>query len=347
MRVPCSLMVEIADDVGWHGLLLFFCCCEVRLPEGGAQTEVDGMATHAERGLCRGCRSRRTTATQPILHHLPVFVSCVLVSVSLLFFTHDNKIGPHVPQRIRCCWSNRRITCTYLYFDKTTCRARAEPFFSGLLRNRDRAPSLRVRIRARNNFSSCQANKPPHHNHSYSPHHHNNNTSITAHAIMPHAKHFKLGLTSCWGCGTNHAAGDGDFLGEEKVAETKKTHESYDFNQHPEHAMWRLATAAAAASKHHPTPGDVLVPWSHHAASESGGTSEVCTLEPAPGAGRATLFLRTTLTAGTLANRLNRDFFKYSKMDVNVSEPASWGGCLCACVLVKHTAAWCRPLLRI
>lgn len=98
--------------------------------------------------------------------------------------------------------------------------------------------------------------------------------------------------------------------------------ETYDFNQHAEHAVWALATAAAASSKHHPRPEDVLVPWTHAASESSSSSSDVCTLEPTPGAGRATLFLRTTLAAVTLANRLNRDFFKYSRLKVKVSPRA-------------------------
>lgn len=130
---------------------------------------------------------------------------------------------------------------------------------------------------------------------------------------MPRSKRFKLGLASCWGCGTDHA---GDIVGEEK-GEEGGMESTYDFSKHPEHAVRVLATAAAAVSKHHPTPGDVLVPWTHVASESS--TSELCTLEPTPGAGRATLFLRTTLAAEALANRLNRDFFKYSDLKVKVS----------------------------
>lgn len=150
---------------------------------------------------------------------------------------------------------------------------------------------------------------------------------------MPLAKHFKLGLTSCWGSRANHS---GDNMEEEK--KEAKT-QPYDFSQHAEHTVWGLAAAAAAATKHHPTPEDVLVPWSHAAAASR--AAEVCTFAPAPGAGRATLFLRTTLTAGTLASRLNRDFFRDLKLSVKKVSPTSTSIRRVVCVCTSRDVFAC------
>ena len=135
---------------------------------------------------------------------------------------------------------------------------------------------------------------------------------------MPLAKRFKLGLGSCWG---NTAAPSAVNPEEEKKEEKKEEEEAkpYDFSKHPEHAVWRLAAAAAATSRHHPTQEDALVPWSHAAAAE-GATSHLCTLAPvAAGTGLATLFLRTTLSPVSLAKRLHTDFFDDSNVSVKVS----------------------------
>lgn len=134
------------------------------------------------------------------------------------------------------------------------------------------------------------------------------------HINMILAKRFKLGLGSCWG---NTAAPSTPAEAVEEVQEEEEV-KPYDFSKHPEHNVWRFAVAASAASKHQPAPEGALVPWSHAAAAE-GATSDVCTLAPAPGAGLATLFLRTTLSPTALAKRLHTDFFEDSKLSVKVS----------------------------
>lgn len=122
-------------------------------------------------------------------------------------------------------------------------------------------------------------------------------------AKMPLAKRFKLGLSSCFGGGISPPTDKGE--------ENETASKPYDFTQHREHATWSLAVAAAAATKNRPTPEDALVPWSHTiSAASDDGASEVCTFAPLCGAGRATLFLRSTLTASALATKLNKDFFE-------------------------------------
>eukprot|EP00752_Nemacystus_decipiens_P003276 g3032.t1 len=128
---------------------------------------------------------------------------------------------------------------------------------------------------------------------------------------MPLAKRFKLGLSSCWG----HTATPTSAVNTEEEKKEKKEVKPYDFSRHPEHAVWRRAEAAAARTRHHPSPEDYLVPWSHAAAAK-GATSNVCTLAPVPGAGLATLFLRTTLSPTALANRLHAEFFDDSSLSV-------------------------------
>lgn len=136
--------------------------------------------------------------------------------------------------------------------------------------------------------------------------------------IMPLAKRFKLSLGSCWGGG---ATPYGDSKDGEKQSEGKEEEEPkpkpYDFTQHPEHADWSRAVAAAAAIKHLPSPEDDMIPWSH-VGSVPGGAG-VCTLNPVSGAGRATLFLRTTFTASVLAERLKKDFAEFSNLTIKVS----------------------------
>ncbi len=126
---------------------------------------------------------------------------------------------------------------------------------------------------------------------------------------MPLSKRFKLG--SCFGGGATQDTA------AEPQKEKKEDVKPYDFSKHSEHTVWRLAVAAAEGTKHCPTYEDALIPWSHPSAAE-GATSEVCSLAPVGGPGLATLFLRTTLSASSLATRLNIDFFE-EKMDVKVS----------------------------
>ena len=130
---------------------------------------------------------------------------------------------------------------------------------------------------------------------------------------MPLAKRFKLG--SCFGGGAVP-----DTPAEPKKEEKEEEEEvakPYDFSKHTEHTVWRLAVAAAEGTKHCPTYEDALIPWSHPTAEE-GSTSEVCTLAPVGGPGLATLFLRTTLSASGLAQKINVDFFE-DKLTVKVS----------------------------
>ncbi|CAM9185977.1 unnamed protein product [Scytosiphon promiscuus] len=137
---------------------------------------------------------------------------------------------------------------------------------------------------------------------------------------MPLAKRFKLGLASCWGGG---ATSYGDSKDGKKEPERKQEEEPkpkpYDFTQHPEHADWSRAVAASAAIKHLPSPEDAMIPWSHVGSVPDG--AEVCTLNPVSGAGRATLFLRTTFTATVLAKRLKKDFAEFSNLTIkNIGE---------------------------
>lgn len=133
---------------------------------------------------------------------------------------------------------------------------------------------------------------------------------------MPLAKRFKLSLASCWGSGAT-TYGDSKDVETEPKAEEEPKPKPYDFTQHPEHADWSHAVAAAAAIKHLPSPEDALIPWSH--IGSVAGDAEVCTLKPVSGEGRATLFLRTTFTASVLAKRLKNDFAEFSNLTIKVS----------------------------
>lgn len=81
----------------------------------------------------------------------------------------------------------------------------------------------------------------------------------------------------------------------------------------PDLVLWERAVQAAQLRAHYPSPGDALIPWSHGTES-----ADVCTLEPVPCPGRATLFLRTSLAAPDLARRLNDDFFEALGLTVKV-----------------------------
>lgn len=82
----------------------------------------------------------------------------------------------------------------------------------------------------------------------------------------------------------------------------------------PQFELWERAVEAAQLRQHIPSPADALIPWSHGTES-----AEVCTVSPEPAADKATLFLRTSLGAPDLAQRLNRDFFSELGFEIKVS----------------------------